>query len=172
MHLTQLTSLRLYLCSINVASFRSLCPALASLLHLTFLGLSYNPLGDEGCALLASCLAHLTSLQILHLGFVELNAFVSTAKADPFSRLLSLTELDISGNGFGDTGCIAIVSALPHLTNLSNLLLYCTNLTDVGIHIVLPALCQHCITSSLRIQSGNHLTQASLTALRANLPAC
>jgi len=131
---------------------------------LEYLNLESNNLGDKGIMALGSGLANNTSVKELLLEGVT----VSTFGWQSFFRELKgssksvLENLDMLGTNIGDEAGAALVSSLGGLSSLKKLMLFATDFTSTGWHIISSILLNpNCRLEDLSL--SNH-TQVGMEA--------
>jgi Ran GTPase-activating protein (RanGAP) involved in mRNA processing and transport len=122
--------------------------------QLSVLKLSYNALGDEGAAIIASALQlpngeHHGHLSVLDLGFNSIGDKGCEALAvHGLAGNYNLQTLYLSGNNIGEKGALSIAGAILHGSALLNLYLSANKLGPIGIKAIAGAIAKNDILVS------------------------
>jgi Ran GTPase-activating protein (RanGAP) involved in mRNA processing and transport len=122
--------------------------------QLSVLKLSYNALGDEGAAIIASALQlpngeHHGHLSVLDLGFNSIGDKGCEALAvHGLAGNYTLQTLYLSGNNIGEKGALSIAGAILHGSALLNLYLSANKLGPIGMKAIAGAIAKNDILVS------------------------
>jgi Ran GTPase-activating protein (RanGAP) involved in mRNA processing and transport len=128
--------------------------------QLSVLKLSYNELGDEGAAIIASALqlpdgTHHGHLSVLDLGFNSIGDRGCEALAvHGLAGNYNLQTLYLSGNQIGEKGALSIAGAILHGSALLNLYLSANNVGPIGMQAIAGAIAKNDILVSSRGSVG------------------
>jgi Ran GTPase-activating protein (RanGAP) involved in mRNA processing and transport len=131
--------------------------------HLSVLKLSYNALGDEGAAIIASALQlpngeHHGNLSVLDLGFNSIGDKGCEALAvHGLAGNYNLQTLYLSGNHIGEKGALSIAGAILHGSALLNLYLSANNIGPIGMKAIAGAIAKN----DIRVSSLGAVTEAA-----------
>ncbi|XP_078598237.1 NLR family CARD domain-containing protein 4-like [Branchiostoma floridae x Branchiostoma japonicum] len=124
----------------------SLQPLVQGFSHMSLLeelDLSGNhALGDAGMEVLQVGLSCVPHLAVLRLECVNMTAVGMSSLAPYMRHLVRLRELDINHNEIGDTGLESLTAVLPIFTAMQVLVLRSIGISSIGMHTLVPALCQ------------------------------
>jgi Ran GTPase-activating protein (RanGAP) involved in mRNA processing and transport len=112
--------------------------------QLYVLKLSYNNLGDDGAAIIASAIFHNGThrqVSLLDLGFNSIGDMGCGAIAlHCLAGNLNLQSLYLTGNQFGEQGALSIAGAILHGTSLKSLHLEANEIGPMGIKAIAGAI--------------------------------
>ncbi|KAI8513081.1 Nlrc4p [Branchiostoma belcheri] len=150
----------------------SLQPLVQGFRHMSLLeelDLTENrALGDAGMEVLQVGLSSVPHLAVLRLRFVGMTAVGMSSLAPCMRHLVGLRELDISGNGIGDTGLESLTTLLHTFTAMQVLELRRTGISPTGMRTLVPALCK--LTRLIKLDiSENAIGDPGLECLAAIL---
>jgi Ran GTPase-activating protein (RanGAP) involved in mRNA processing and transport len=163
-----LTKLGLHHCGLGRDNARLLCMALCNVPSLQSLVLRYNDLGNAGLAELAPALYHNTSIKVLDISWNDLEDMESAIiLRDIIRRNKTMTTLDLSRNGFGQTtGAVeCIADGLVSSSTLLKLNLSSCALSDGGVSTLSQSLSSRNTTLKKLTLDYNSITSTGVGAL-------
>ena len=169
------------------------CMAIATSPSLVSLSLINAGLGPEGALVMAQALPKMTSLKKLYLpeNKIMSEAAAAIAQASSNLQVLDLHDnnlkasfaktmaanlgvlkfLDISCNPLGDAGAGALAESLSVNTNLAQLNLYDTNLSDKSCKVFATTLCRNQTMKRLNLYKNQDISSAGVKAFVQTLEA-
>jgi Ran GTPase-activating protein (RanGAP) involved in mRNA processing and transport len=128
--------------------------------HMSVLKLSYNDLGDEGAAIIASGFVvgsgHHENLSVLDLGFNGIgNDGCAALSLHAIAGNPTLRVLYLSGNNIGEEGTLSLSGAMLHGCSLTTLHMSANNIGSIGIQALARAIAENeACRNTLKAVSG------------------